>query len=191
MQAHQPQGGDAKASTFAGGEIDEKVQAKLRKLQALAERGVGGEKANAQRMLEKLMARHGLTLEDLGAERREVRWFKYTTTLERRLLFQIASKVIGPGYDGTYFSRKRSRTKVGFDLSPSEAVEFELHHDVLGKALEEHLDIAFSAFIQVNRVFPPSDGTEDQSLTERDMAMLQMAQVMKPTAVHQRVEHQK
>ncbi|KAF1072669.1 MAG: hypothetical protein GAK45_00104 [Pseudomonas citronellolis] len=187
MQAHQPLGGDAKASTG----LDEKVQAKVRKLQALAERGVGGEKVNAQRMLDKLLARHGLTLESLAEEHREVRWFKCANRLELRLAVQIAFKVIGGSYEGSYYRNKGRRSQIGVELTPSEAVEFDLHFDVLRKALAEHLDIAYSAFIQVNRVYAPdaSDGDETP-LTERDMAMLQMASGMKPTAVHQRLEHQ-
>lgn len=41
---------------------DDKVKAKLRKLIALAERGIGGEKENASRVLQKLLDRHGLAL---------------------------------------------------------------------------------------------------------------------------------
>ena len=47
--------------------LSDKVQAKLRKLQALAERGEGGEKANAQHMLEceaRYWLRRGYTTPD-------------------------------------------------------------------------------------------------------------------------------
>lgn len=40
--------------------IDPKILEKARKLKALADRGVGGEKENAQRMLEEYMKKHGL-----------------------------------------------------------------------------------------------------------------------------------
>lgn len=185
MQVNQPKVGDPQAITG----LSEKVQAKLRKLQALAERGVGGEKDNAQRMLEKLLTRHGLTLDSLAEERREVRWFKYATTMERNLAAQIAYKVIGPSFDQSCYRNKGRRSQIGFELTPSEAVEFDLHYEVLRTALAEHMEIAFSAFIQVNRVFAPGDG-DGGTLTERDMAMLQMASGMKPTEIRQRLEHQ-
>lgn len=41
---------------------DENVKARIRKLLALAERGVGGEKETANRMLNKMLDRHGMTL---------------------------------------------------------------------------------------------------------------------------------
>lgn len=40
----------------------------LQKLKALADRGVGGEKVNAQRKLDEYMRKHGYTLEDLDEQ---------------------------------------------------------------------------------------------------------------------------
>ena len=90
-------------TTLPGAEqLSEKVQAKLRKLQALAERGVGGEKETAKRMLEKLLARHGLTLDDLADERRDTRWFPAPTKFDVRLAAQIMAKVCNTDNPGVY-----------------------------------------------------------------------------------------
>ncbi|HBP6689769.1 TPA: DUF2786 domain-containing protein [Pseudomonas aeruginosa] len=168
-------------------ELDEKAHAKLRKLQALAERGFGGEKVNAQRMLEKLLARHGLTLCDLADERREIRWFPAPTKFEARLAFQILAKVCNTDDPSAYRSKQRPK-QVGVEVTPSEAIEFELHYDILREALEEHFHDAFSAFVQANRLFSniPSDGVEPQ-LSERDFRVMSMAATVQPTAITPRL----
>lgn len=176
MQAQMPRGGDAK------------VQAKLRKLMALAERGEGGEKDNAQRMLDNLLARHGLTLDDLNEECREIRWFPIVTVYDRKLATQIMSKVCDTCTPGLYTSKSRPK-KVGVEVTPAEAIEFELHFDTLRNALAAHFDEAFSAFVQANRLFPASpSGSRDTELSESDMRVVAMASAIKPTSVRPRLE---
>jgi len=41
------------------------IRAKLREIAAVAERGVGGERDNAKSQLDRLLAKHGLAMEDL------------------------------------------------------------------------------------------------------------------------------
>ncbi|MCP1605751.1 DUF2786 domain-containing protein [Pseudomonas citronellolis] len=188
MQAHQPQGGGAKASTSASGEIDEKVQAKLRKLQALAERGVGGEKVNAQRMLDKLLARHGITVEDLSNERRETRWFPAANRFDRNLAHQIMSKICDSSMVDLWVSKARPK-QIGVDVTPAEAIEFELHYDALRKALAECFKDAFVAFVQANRLFPSTRDGDYAEPTDRDIAIMTMASAITPTKVNQRLEH--
>lgn len=171
--------------------IDQKVQDKLRKLQALAERGVGGEKVNAQRMLEKLLARHGLTLDDLADERRETRWFPAPTRFDVRLAAQILAKVCNTNDPGVYGSKSRPK-QVGIDVTPAEAIEFELHYDTLRKALTEHFKDAFSAFIQANRLFSnlPSDESSS-AMSERDFRIMSMAAATPATSINPRIAHSK
>lgn len=170
---------------------DQKVQNKLRKLQALAERGVGGEKVNAQRMLEKLLARNGLKLEDLADERRETRWFPALTKFDTRLAAQILAKICNTDDPGVYRSKNRPK-QVGVDVTPAEAIEFELHYDTLRKALTEHFKDAFSAFIQANRLFSslPSDES-NSAMTERDLRIMSMAAATPATSINPRLAHNK
>lgn len=165
---------------------DDKLQSRLRKLQALAERGEGGEKENARRMLDKMLARHGLTIHDLTDERREIRWFPAANNYDRRLAAQIMAKVCNTDHPGIYTSKGRPK-KIGVEVTPAEAVEFEIHYDVLRKAIADHFDDAFSAFVQANRLFAESGGV-DRDLTERDIRVMEMASATTPTPVNQRLE---
>lgn len=175
MQTNMSRGGDAK------------VQAKLRKLMALAERGEGGEKDNAQRILNNLLARHGLTIDDLNEQYREIRWFSIVNVYDRKLAAQIMSKVCDTCTPGLYTSKGRPK-KVGVEVTPAEAIEFELHYDTLRNALAAHFDEAFSAFVQANRLFPATpSGSKDIDLSESDMRVVAMASAIKPTPVRLRL----
>lgn len=172
-------------------QLDEKVHAKLRKLLALAERGEGGEKETAQRMLNKMLARHGLTIDSLTEEERSVAWFKFSHENERRLGRQLASKILNSRDSNAYalYSNPSQlrRKQFGVMLTPAEAIEFELHYDILRKALAVHMDTAYSAFVQANNIFADGSCDRDAELTEQDMAVIAMASVTAKTQVTPRI----
>lgn len=58
--------------------MDEKTIQRIKKLQALAERGVGGEKDTAEKMLQKMLERNGIrSLDELQSEEYEYTLFSY------------------------------------------------------------------------------------------------------------------
>jgi hypothetical protein len=168
---------------------DAKVQARMRKLLALAERGEGGEKENAQRMLEKMLDRHGMTMRDLIGEKRELRWFAARGTLDKRLIRQIAAKVLNSQFD-SYRSHDKPKL-LGIETTPAEAVEIELHIEALRPALADHLEIAFSAFVQANALFrdTSSEPSDEPTAEERARArqIVAMASATSATPVHKRL----
>lgn len=50
----------------------QKIVDRLNKLLKLAEQGVGGEKTTAQKMLDKMLIKHGLSISDISDESTEV-----------------------------------------------------------------------------------------------------------------------
>ena len=61
--------------------MDEKTIQRIKKLQALAERGVGGEKTTAQKKLAKLLKDNGInSLDELQKEEYEYTIFSYNGT---------------------------------------------------------------------------------------------------------------
>lgn len=82
--------------------MKEKTIARIKKLQALAERGVGGEKETAQRMLDKMLKENGITtLKELENEEYEYTLFSYNGKHEIKLLRQCMYKVMGADSDRT------------------------------------------------------------------------------------------
>ena len=111
----------------------EKIAAKLKKIKALAERGVGGEKETAMRMYEDLKARYEL-------EERVLRWIFYKVTGD-------ASYHI---YTGKYSRRK----KRGCDCTEIEAAEITLLYNFYKEELKRELEAFLVAFRCGNDLFP-------------------------------------
>lgn len=88
----------------------ERLLQKIKRVQALAERGEGGEKENAAALLERMMKQYGISESDIAEERREMAWFRYKTPLEEKLLAQVIYSVVG---DLPLWERKTATPKGG------------------------------------------------------------------------------
>lgn len=168
---------------------DDQIRACALKLLALARRGVGGERENAQRFLEKLLSKHGLTLADLddATETPTPHFFKYRGSTEKRLFVQLVCTVLGKNS----FSRRRSGSNYVIEVTRAQAMEIELAFDVHRKALAKHLDRAFIAYIQTNRltgVHDPDEDAKPGTLSREDVeAIMAMMAAMRPTEVLKRL----
>lgn len=104
--------------------MDEKTIQRIKKLQALAEQGVGGEKTTAQKKLAKLLKDNGInSLDELQKEEYEYTIFSYNGKHEIKLLRQlcIRSWVLNlteqhtshtdGGRKSAYIARKRRKSK--------------------------------------------------------------------------------
>lgn len=70
----------------------EQAADKLKKLKALAERGVGGERESALKLYHKLLEKYQIDEGEILEERVTLHWFGYKTELEEDLLKQIFIK---------------------------------------------------------------------------------------------------
>lgn len=139
----------------------------LKKIKALADRGVDGERESAQTLLARLMEQYGISETDLEEERRETAWFRYSQETERRLLNQIIYMVTGRtgfGCVGAYSGRKRKET--GVDCTAAERLEIEANYAFFKEAMKKELEIFYSAFANKNNLFPPADKVKPRSIEE-------------------------
>ena len=124
----------------------EQAAEKLKKIKALAERGVGGEKETAMRMYRELMEKYQIEEAELLEDYVSLHWFGYKTELEEDLLTQIFYKVTGScsyhHYTGSY-----KRTEL-------EAVEIKLLFDFYKEELKRELEAFMMAFRYGNNLFP-------------------------------------
>lgn len=154
----------------------------LKKIKALADRGEGGEKENAQAILARLMEQYGITEAELEEDRREIAWFTYSQEIERRLLNQIIYMVTGkPGYGcvGTFTNRKRK--KMGTECTAADRLEIEANYSFFKAAMEEELETFLAAFAQKNGLYPPASKVQpwdEEELSEEELARLQKAALM-------------
>lgn len=165
-----------------------KIHDRMRKLLALAEQGEGGEKVNAKRMLEKMMEKYEITLDDLGVETKSIHYWNYDSKHERQILFQTYCKVL----DTDSISYYKGDRKCGFELTPSQFVEMDLHYTILRRDLKKHIERAVSAFIQANRLFSNQPSEErEYTLAELEEieAMLRMVDSIAPSEVNPQLEN--
>lgn len=169
----------------------DKIRSRMQKLLALARRGEGGEKENAQRFLDKMLAQHGMTLADLDDEGEQKQFvdFKYSGELERRLLVQIVCTVLNTSKVNVAYAR----SKMGLDVTRAQRLEIDLFFASLRKELAKNVDRMFLAFIVKNGITGPSESSDDDEpskLTREDIeAIRNMMEGINKTDVRRAIEH--
>ena len=130
----------------------DKIIEKLKKIKALAERGVGGEKETALRMY--LDFRYELEDEDIIQDAVSLHWFSYKTQLEEELLIQIFYKVTGSIEYYRYTGRSSRRKTRGCDCTEIEAAEITLLFNFYRAELKRELQAFMMAFKSGNNLYP-------------------------------------
>lgn len=139
--------------------MDEKTIQRIKKLQALAERGVGGEKTTAQKKLAKLLKDNGIN----GKH-------------EIKLLRQCMYKVMGAKSDRTAYKPYGRRQKIGIYCTKAQKIEIELEFEFYRNVFYEELSTFMDAFIQAQKIFPEDAPVGDyDEFNERDMKIAFMA----------------
>jgi hypothetical protein len=144
--------------------MENKLKDKLLKLYELAKRGVDGEKVNAEFMLNRMLQKHGLTIEDINQDTPKKRYYKYTTKLNNKIISQIAFKVLGT--DEVYSVRGYKEVCITVNdyqhIQILEMIDFHLEN--FDKERKQFLNDFTSAYIQKHRLF--RDTTYDDEVKE-------------------------
>lgn len=174
--------------------IDEKKKELLKKLQALAERGVGGEKEGAQKKLDQLMKKYGIEEMDLSEDKEEDHDFRYHNGFEKKILRQLFYKIVPDFRAHTYIYRRGegSRTTYGIRCTKAQALQIQIEYEFYCALWEEEVEFFMSAFIQKHRIFAlPKEGKDvdtDQMPEEDVMRMLAMMEGMKDKSINPMLE---
>lgn len=130
-----------------------KLEAKLLKIKALAERGEGGEKESALKLYHKLLRKYDIDEKSLQSDELKKRWFAYESDIEENLLVQIFYMVTG---DTKYF-RRHSPTKghqCGCICTEFEKTEIRFYFEFYKDALQQEMEAFLMAFKLKNHLFP-------------------------------------
>lgn len=171
----------------------ERIKEKLRKLLELTRQGVGGEKNNAQSVLDKLLKKHSITLEDLDPECAPVEpyEFSFKNEVERDLLHQVIYSVLQVS---SVFVRDQhaNSKKVCIKVTKAQKLEIDLAFEVYRIAFKKEQQRLFLAFIHKNRLCGPGLDKDDAEkapkpslLSKEDVeAIITMMNAIKTTRVH-------
>jgi hypothetical protein len=165
-------------------ELDNKKQALLNKLRALAERGIGGERENAQRKLEAILQRYEISAEEFEANgEKSLNWF--TLPKFQKLFLLIAAEVLD--VDPLQY-RKFGRT-IGIESTPAQAVEIELTYAAYRRSLEREIEELKEAFFLRHGLYVKATRPLDEKYgRDRTINILRMADRMTKTQVHKELE---
>lgn len=150
---------------------------RLKKLYALALRGVDGEREQAQAILEKLLKKYSLSLDDLDEEVINEYELEYHGKEQRSLLLQTIYKVtnsnnraFGLRYTA---SGRMCRNAIGVKCTAAQKAEIEFLFAFYTRVWEKERKALLHAFIQKHKIFGNlKAGETGQELTPEEIAKL-------------------
>jgi hypothetical protein len=171
-----------------------KAIALAKKLQALANRGVGGEADNARKLLDNLLKQHNITLEDI--EKPERHWCEYDIMVKhQRLFWAIVFNVI-QNFDGHYRSVRHHKRLIRLELTYAEQLEITAKFDHYVRYYDKQLNMFMDAFIYKHELYPNrtpeferAHNGDGKGLTNDELStMFNLAKGIKRNDYQQRVE---
>ena len=151
----------------------------LKKLKALADSGVGGEKVNAEKMLKDLMLKHGISEDDISDEvlKRYKIPYKRGNEIYLTFLWQIVSLVLKERrHRATGYEDKKNR-RIVVMLTTAEYIEITALNEFYVYHLQKDLDLFYLAFLQKNKLLAaPSDN--DKKVTNKELEKYLKAQML-------------
>lgn len=154
--------------------MDEKILNLAKKLQALAERGTGGEKENAEIMLAKLAEKYSIDLKDLQSVKKQHRIFKFdeNNNFHKKFVQQVIASVIGAA-DFYYAGLIHNNWAV--EISDVEYIEISEKLEFYWPAFLNDLEIFYTAFIQKNELYLKADPDKIPQPSDKDMEKMRKA----------------
>lgn len=133
-----------------------------RKLNALAVGGVGGEKETAAIMLQRLLRKHNLTIEDIEGIEIKDHFFEMVRDEERLFLQVVVSSFPGLKiYDTRGNKTARKHLRIIVKCTAAQAVEIHAKFDFYLNAWRADLKTFFSAFVHKNHLGKPLTEAEE------------------------------
>ncbi len=150
---------------------------RLKKLYALAMRGVGGEKVQAQAILERLLKKYAMTLDDLDENIINEYELEYHGAEQEKLLRQTVYKVTDDKrafYKLRYtYSGRPCKTRLGVRCTAAQKLEIEFLFSFYIRVWEKEKEALLEAYIQKHCIFGNlKNGESPRELTLEELAKL-------------------
>lgn len=167
-----------------------------KKLKALAEQGVGGEKLNAEKMLSDFLRKHNISINDIELDMKNEYWFKVNTDYEKRLLSQISKNVNND--TKIYYVESKNVKKYKLEgnfmveCSVSDYIETKSKYEFYKPLMESEMKVFYEAFIQANKLWVNTPDSEEKEYTKEELKelrrTLEMASNIKKGEFHKQIE---
>lgn len=150
---------------------------RLKKIQALALKGVpGGEREAAQALLEKLMKKYNVSLEDIEEKKISRKIFEFHGPEQEHLLMQTIYKVANTKEIYDLRNSKTGRLQknmIAVFCTEAQAVEIRFLFDFYSDLWEREKKALLSAFIQKHRIFGElKEGEKPSEISDEELAKM-------------------
>jgi hypothetical protein len=183
----------------------EKIMARLAKMKALAERGVGGESINAAHLMEAVAAKYGIDLDSIEADAESMHRIEELTGWKMDLMQQLAGLMRIERYGSLNAERcaiytfskwdlkngKYQKNGTGLKCTDAEFVELQAKFAVLSRDYEQQKKAFFRAFLEANDLLAPAgSGVEAMSKEKLEEARTasRLAIGIKKSNLHKQLE---
>lgn len=169
-----------------------KIYNLIRKLQALAERGEGGEAENAKRMLYELMEKHGITLDDIQEEQPKLQELNYGG-MEKLFVLQVLASE-GINNTRSYIRSYSKKKVVLFDCTDTQFKFLVSKIKFYWKLYESERKKFYEAFVHANDLGRKLGEDEpEREYTRKDiqhiMEIMRMAQSIRRESMHRALDY--
>ena len=164
----------------------EEILERLRKMKALADRGVGGERKNAERLLDEIAAENGIDLDELEEERRKDFYVELRESFKHKMLSQLCAlkrqelKREGVSLEGHRMSVWKCHGKYMYSVSNctnAEWLELMAKLEVLARAYKRQMEDFYHAFLMANNLLVESEGEQEELSQEERRRYFRIAQM--------------
>jgi len=142
----------------------DKITELAKKLNELAKQGIGGEKENAKIMLDKLIKKHGLSMDSIEDPKTEDFIVKISKD-QLKLMCQIIICVLGAKCE--IWKVKGKRTSISINCTNIQFIEIQSMFEFYWTSYQNELKTFYTAFLHKNRLFP-SDGEVSNELSNEE-----------------------
>lgn len=150
---------------------EERIKERIKALQALAEKGDGGEKINAQKLLDKILEKYDVTLDEVNEEEIKYYDFHYKSIFEKKLLVQVVAKVFYDEDNLKLYKTRYARQRLGVFCTAAQALEIELEYEFHLRMFEQDMEVFFMSYIMKNELFGKPKEHLDLSDEEKELRM--------------------
>jgi hypothetical protein len=143
-----------------------------RKLKALSEQGIGGEKTTAEEMLNALLKKHNITIEEIEGEKLEDYYFNIKDE-QHNLWIQVVKRVnisikIYGAFPKKLIKELRLEGNYMIKCTASEYIEIEAKFDFYNKLFKAEFDIFVIAFFNANDLLIDNPNQNKAERTDED-----------------------
>ncbi len=158
----------------------ESIVEQIKKVKALADNGVDGEKENAKNFLEKLLKKHKVSLDELLTVQTKEYKFRYKTEFEKKILFQCIAKYANIKTYKNYLTPKGKIVKnvIAVDLTKMQFLDIEASAKFYVKLFTKDLNLFFTAFITKHKIFRDKSEDEDSNNNESELSLAEIEAIV-------------